>query len=156
MIVSFSQRVHRRGIPISRSHGSIPRDRRRGTAAVELAVLLPFLFFVLCVSLDFCRIFYYSVTVANCARNGAVYGCEDEVRAQDTTGIEAAALADAMPNLDTELLTVASSTDADVSYLQVTVEYPFVAIVSYPGIPKNMNLSRTVRMEVVPSTPSFN
>ena len=130
-------------------------ERRRGAAAVELAVLLPFLCFVFVASLDFCRVFYYSVTVSNCARNGAAYGSADQVRARDTNGILAAAQADARFNLDTQRLTVNSSTDADASYVQVTVNYPFTTITQYPAIPRQTNLSRTVRMDVVPATPTF-
>ena len=124
-------------------------------AAVELAVLLPFLLFVFVVTLDFCRVSYYSVTVSNCARNGAVYGSADQTRARDTSGIQAAAQADARFNLDPERLSVSSSTDAAASYVQVTVNYPFTTITQYPGIPRQMNLSRTVRMDVVPATPTF-
>ena len=82
-------------------------------------------------------------------------GSADRKRAQDTAGIEAAALSDAAFNLDQRQLTVSSSTDAAVSYLQVTVDYPFSTIIPYPAIPKRINLSRTVRMEVVPATPVF-
>src|SRR5262245_64291139 len=52
------------------------RARRGGAAAVELALLLPLLAFLFVVAVDFCRLFYYSLTVNNCARNGALYGCD--------------------------------------------------------------------------------
>jgi Flp pilus assembly protein TadG len=130
-------------------------DRRRGVAAVELAVLLPFLCFVFVVTLDFCRVFYASVTISNCARNGAVYGSADRTRAQDTAGIQAAAQADARFNLDTQLLSVSSSTDSAATYVEVTVDYPFTTITQYPGIPRQTTLRRTVRMDVVPATPTF-
>ncbi len=132
-----------------------PRKRRRGVAAVELAVLLPFLIYVFVVTLDFSRIAYYSVTVSNCARNGAVYGSADQIRARDTNGIQAAAQADASFNLATERLSVSSSTDTAASYVQVTVNYPFTTITNYPGIPRQTTLSRSVRMEVVPAIPTF-
>lgn len=131
------------------------RERRRGVAAVELAVLLPFLLFVFVVSLDYCRIFYYSVAVSNCARNGAAYGSADKTRARDTVGIQAAAQADGRFNLDPQLLTVTPTTNDAASYVQVTVDYPFTPITRFPGIPLETNLSRTVRMDVVPATPTF-
>ncbi len=130
------------------------RRRRRGVAAVEFAVLLPFLCFALVATIDFCRVFYCSLTVSNCARNGAVYGSADKAHALDTAGIESAAQADGRVNLDTTQLNVASSTDG-ATYVQVTVTYPFATITQYPGIPRETNLSRTVRMSVVPATPSF-
>jgi Flp pilus assembly protein TadG len=131
------------------------REDRRGVAAVEFAMLLPFLCFVFLVTFDYCRVAYYSVTVTNCARNGVVYGSADQVRARDTAGIAAAARADASVNLDPQCLSVGSSTDAGATYVQVTVNYPFTTIAQYPGIPRQTNLSRTVRMDVVPATPSF-
>ena len=44
-----------------------------GLAAVELAGLLPVLCFIALVATDFGRAFYAWVTVADCARNGALY-----------------------------------------------------------------------------------
>ena len=50
--------------------------RRRGAAVVELALLLPFLTFLLLITIDYCRLFYYSQVVTNCARNGAVFASD--------------------------------------------------------------------------------
>src|SRR6266540_111033 len=131
-----------------------PRPRRRGTAAVELALLLPFLCFAFVAAVDFARVFYYSIAVSNCARNGALYGSADQAHALDSAGITAAAQVDAV-NLSQ--LGVTSSTDSSTSptYVQVTVTYPFTTITNYPGIPNQVNLNRTVRMSVVPATPQF-
>ncbi|MHB0956478.1 MAG: TadE/TadG family type IV pilus assembly protein [Pirellulaceae bacterium] len=131
------------------------REGRRGVAAVELAVLLPFLCFVFVATVDFSRIFYYSVTISNCARNGAAYGSADQTRARDTAGIQSAAMADAHFNLDPQRLSVSSLTDEAASRVQVTVNYEFTSITRYPGIPRQTNLSRTVHMDVVPQTPTF-
>src|SRR5690349_9373587 len=60
------------------------RGPRHGTAAVELAVLLPFLAFMFVIGLDFARVFYFSITLTNCARNGAYYGSQDATHATDT------------------------------------------------------------------------
>src|SRR5262249_38652771 len=59
----------------SQRSASRPQRRavRRGAAAVELAVLLPFLAFLFVIAVDWSRIFYYSMTVTNCARNGALW-----------------------------------------------------------------------------------
>ena len=46
---------------------------RHGTAAVELAVLAPFLVFMMVIAVDWARVFYYTVTINDCARNGALY-----------------------------------------------------------------------------------
>ncbi len=139
-----------------RSQLSASRDSRRGAAAVEFAILLPFLAFAFVAATDFCRIFYFSLTISNCARNGALYGSADQAHALNTTGIQAAAAADA-DNLDRQLLSTSSCTDSATSptYVEVTVTYPFSTITRYPGFSGLTNLSRTVRMSVVPATPSF-
>ncbi len=46
---------------------------RSGAAAVELAILLPFLCFLFVIAVDFARVFYFTLTLQNCARNGAYY-----------------------------------------------------------------------------------
>src|SRR5262245_12350435 len=50
-----------------------PAARRRAAATAELALLLPFLGFMFAVAVDYARIFYFGVTLENCARNGAYY-----------------------------------------------------------------------------------
>ena len=135
---------------------SPPRAARRAAATVELAVLLPFLCFAFVVTVDYSRIFYFSITVANCARNGAVYGSADTQHAVDTSGIDTASRDDA-GNLDSTLLHVASSTDSTTnpSYVDVTVTYSFSTITKYPGVPSQTTITRTVRMRVVPAKPNF-
>jgi Flp pilus assembly protein TadG len=126
-------------------------DSRRGVAATELAVLLPFLAFIFVAGVDYSRLFYHYVTITDCARNGALYGMTDSAHAQDTAGIQTAALADAA-NLSPQP-TVTSTTGADANdnlYVEVTVAYQFQTVVSYPGIPSTVKLSRKIRMEVTP------
>jgi Flp pilus assembly protein TadG len=132
------------------------QPQRKGVAAVELAVLLPFLCFLLIVAVDFARIFYFSLTVTNCARNGAQYGSQSPVYALDTSGIAKAATMDA-GNLNPNLLTVSSTTDSSTNptYVNVTVSYPFTTITSFPGVNSTTTLTRTVRMLVVPLVPNF-
>jgi len=126
---------------------------RRGVAAVELAIVLPFLCFLFIVAVDYARIFYFSLTVANCARNGALYASKDPAHAVDTSGISSAASMDA-GNLDSTLLTVSSKPDSTTNptYVDVTVTYPFTTITNFPGITSSTTLSRTVRMLVIPLT----
>ncbi|MCI0381357.1 MAG: pilus assembly protein [Gemmataceae bacterium] len=132
------------------------RSARSGAAVVELAVLLPLLVFLLVVAVDYARIFHYSVTITNCARNGALYG-RDPVAAAESpfTSIQQAALAEA-PNLKPEpTVTSVNGTDAaGQPYVEVTVSYNFQTLTRYPGIPDTINLSRTVRMHVAAAVPS--
>jgi len=136
---------------------SLQERLRRGAAAVEFAVMLPFLLFVFIATVDFCRVFYYSLTVSNCARNGAIYGSADAAHALNTSGIVTACKSDA-GNLNQQQLGVTCSTDSasNPSRVDVTVTYPFTTIAQYPAVPRETILTRTIRMSVLPATPNFN
>ena len=133
---------------------------RAGIAAAELAVLLPLLTFLFVIGLDFARLFYATTTIANCARNGALYEADPYTRAESRyPTVQEAALADAS-NLvtkdPTNPPTVSSVSTADGSgraYVDVTVAYEFRMIVDYPGIPARIPVSRTVRMPRAPLNP---
>ncbi|MCI0377032.1 MAG: pilus assembly protein [Gemmataceae bacterium] len=144
-----------------RPHGqevaiSAPRQRRklahvrRGVAAVELAILLPFLVFIFLVAVDFCRVFYASQIVENSARNGALFAAKVynySTWRGSIDSIEKAVRADAS-NLDQSKLTVKSSTSStDVA---VTVSYQFATIASFPVIPSKYTITRTVHMKLAP------
>src|SRR5262249_49268221 len=113
---------------------------RKAVAAVELAVLLPFLAFIFVVTVDFSRIFYDSLILNNCARNGALYGCANPANSLDTTGIQNAALADATNLSPTPTVTSTTGTNSDGNYVQVTVTFTFQTITNYPGIPSTITL----------------
>src|SRR5438128_6784064 len=61
---------------MSPSRSNRGHAQRTGVATVELAILAPFLCFLFVVATDFARIFYYAVTIQNCARNGAYYAAD--------------------------------------------------------------------------------
>jgi Flp pilus assembly protein TadG len=147
---------------------------RRGAAAVELAILLPFLAFMFVIAVDWARIFYYSIAVTNCARNGALYMSQQQ-SAKTTTApytdsayvnlyvnsanpVTDAALADA-PDL-TPAPTVTSTTGSDSygPYAEVTVSYPFKTVTNFSlgsfWVPSSNTVQRTVRMYVPPETPN--
>jgi Flp pilus assembly protein TadG len=129
-------------------------DLRRGVAAVEFAVLLPFLAFLFIVTVDWCRIFYCSVVVANCARNGAVY-CSDPTSQGNSpyTSVTNAALADA-PNLNpAPSVTSTSGTDGNGAYTDVTVSYEFRTLTNFPGVPSANAVASTIRVYSAPQTP---
>jgi Flp pilus assembly protein TadG len=128
-----------------------PRNRHRGAAVAELAILLPFLALIFAAAVDFGRVFYYHVIVTNCARSGALYGSIDATHAADTTGIQSAAKAEA-PELSSTL-NVSSTTGTDSagnSFVSVTVTYPFKTITNFPAIPAAATVGRTVQMRVLP------
>src|SRR5262245_60662708 len=118
---------------------------RRAIVAVELAVVLPFLAFLLLVAIDFCRIFYFSQVVTTCARNTALYLSDPNgpTRSHYTT-LEAAAGGDADPSVASQLtVTTTTGTDTVGNWTRVTVSYPFTCITRYPGIPQTLTVTRT-------------
>src|SRR4051812_14709616 len=48
-------------------------DTRAGAMAAELAIVLPFVLLLFAVAVDFCRLYYQTQTVQNCACTGALY-----------------------------------------------------------------------------------
>jgi Flp pilus assembly protein TadG len=131
------------------------RARRDGIATLELAFLAPFLAFIFVAAVDYGRIFYYSLTIENCARQGALYASDPVVASQSTySSISAAALADASNLSPTPTVSSSSGTDSsNRSYVDVTVTYTFTTLTNYPGIPSSTTISRTVRVDVAPTVP---
>jgi Flp pilus assembly protein TadG len=130
--------------------------RRRAAAAVELALLLPVLTFLLIISVDFARLYYHYVTITNCARNGALWLCDPIAQTTSKYAtVDAAARADAT-NLDSSKLTISSKTGVGADgnpYVEVTATYQFPLITTYLGF-NAQTLSRTVRMRIAPAIPS--
>jgi hypothetical protein len=75
----------------------------------------------------------------------------DPTHAQDASGIQTAALADATNLRPQPTVTSATGTDANGKlFVEVTVKYKFQTVASYPGIASTVNLLRKIRMQVVP------
>jgi Flp pilus assembly protein TadG len=132
------------------------KARRSGAAAAEVAIVLPFLVFLLLIVLDFSRLFSDYQTISNCARNGAVYLSDPFASAeyQRYASVEAAALADANDLNPAPVVTYSPVPDADGN-IWVRVTYDFQTVVPFPGIPGTVTLSRTVTMRQTPREPSF-
>jgi Flp pilus assembly protein TadG len=146
---------------------------RRGAAAVELAVLLPFLCFLFVAAVDYARVFYFAVTVQNCARNGAYYASDypnnynNYNNIYGYTSLDDAILRDAgnLSPAPTYTVSYGNSPDGPFSssakpaagggYCQVTVYWTFQTITNYPGVPSTVTLARSSVMEVAPATPNF-
>ena len=133
---------------------------RRAVAALELAILLPFLAFLFVICLDFGRLFYHSLTIENCARNGALWASDPVTQSQSPYAtVQDAALADGSslrPALASANVTSATGTDAHGDpFVTVTVTYTFHTITNYPGIADQWNITRAVQMRTVPTVPSY-
>ena len=154
----------------------MPRKQRarRAAAAVEFAVLAPFLAFLFVIAVDWARVFYYSITVTNCARNGALYLAQQQsaktitapytdsglvnLYVNSANPVTDAATADA-PNLS-PAPTVTSTTGSDAygPYVEVTVSYAFQTATNFSVgnflVPSSSNVTSTVRMYVPPESPN--
>jgi Flp pilus assembly protein TadG len=149
------------------------RTIRKGAQIVELAILLPFITFMFVIAIDWARVFYYSIAVTNCARNGALYMSQQQsaktisspytdsgyvnLYVNSPNPVTAAALADA-PNLKpTPTVTSATGSDSNGSYVEVTVSYSFQGVTDFSIgnflVPSSTNVTRTVRMYVPPESP---
>jgi Flp pilus assembly protein TadG len=126
---------------------------RRGSAAVELALLLPTLGLLFVFTVDFARLYYHYCVIINCARNGALYLSDPTAMPESPyADVTAAALADASDLSPQPTVTWGPGDNS--SYIKVTVSYSFTTITNYPGLPNPINLTRTVQMHVAPTTPN--
>jgi Flp pilus assembly protein TadG len=126
---------------------------RRGAATVELSIVLPLLLFLFVVTMDYSRVFYASVIVANCARNGALYASDPNVANRSPyETLQQAVEADAADL--TQPLSVTSREGEDThgyGWVEVTVTYPFKTVLTYPGVPSHVEIVRTVHMRKLPT-----
>jgi Flp pilus assembly protein TadG len=134
----------------------IRRIRRRGVSCVELAVLLPLLVFLFLVAVDFARVYYFSLTLTNCARAGAMYASDPAVADESPfADYEAAALADATNITPQPSISKNNGTDAaGRPYVEVTASYTFGTVTGFPLIPKNLAMTRTVKMYIAANSPT--
>ncbi len=137
------------------------QKRRRGTASVELATLLPLLVFLSMASVNFGRVVYQLVTLQNCARNGALYEFYKTAGftlPSNWTSLSAAVSADAGGlTLNTPTATTPSPPLSTNNYVTVTVSANFSPIAypsihGLPSIPGSVTLSQSVSMPMPPST----
>ncbi|MBI3464451.1 MAG: pilus assembly protein [Planctomycetes bacterium] len=132
-----------------------PRGKRAGTAATELALILPLLMLILFACTDLGRFAYTYIALSNAARAGAEYGAthqfttytfpfwESQVREavlqemKTTPGFDAAKLSVTVDAVD--------ETNQSVR-VDVQASYPFDTITGWPGIPAVMTLRWQVSM----------
>ncbi len=125
------------------------RRGRRGHAAAELALLLPFLCFLCLVAVDYARLVNSLVTITNCARNGALFLSNQASYSTYYADVTAASLADAGGLSPSPTVSSTTYTDAYGNpCVTVTVNYTFTTLVGYPGIPTSTALSRSISMPV--------
>jgi Flp pilus assembly protein TadG len=132
------------------------RRARRAAAAVEMAIVVPFLAFMFLVAVDFCRIFYYTQAVTTGARNGALYLSDPNGPNQSRYAtLQDAVQADADSSYASQLsVSSTSGTDAVGPYTIITVNYTFNSLTRYPGIPATFAVSRSAMVRPAPAVAS--
>jgi Flp pilus assembly protein TadG len=128
--------------------------KRRGAAATELALWLPFLVLMFVIAADYCRVFFASQTIQNCACAGAMYAsgassANPGASPSENPAVNAALAEGASldPPLQASNVNVATSG----GQTQVTVTYDFPMLVRWPGNPATLTISKTVTMTVMPA-----
>lgn len=117
---------------------------------MEFAVTIPLLLFVFVVAVDFSRVYSYTQTLTDCARNGAIY-LSDSARAEKSgfESVEAACLAGVGNIKPAPEVTVDYSVDAAGNpYAAVTVSYTFHPMTQLPLMPSEFKLRRTAAMRM--------
>jgi Flp pilus assembly protein TadG len=126
---------------------------RRGVAATELAIWLPFLALMFAVAIDFCRVYFATQTVQNCATAGATYAngvsAADPANTSTSAAIVQAALAEGA-SLNPPLQQANVTTTTSGSSVQVTVTYDFPLLTQLPGLGSTVTITRSVTMTALP------
>ena len=156
---------------------AVLRDKR-GSALVELGVVMPILLLLLVGAAEFGRLAYFSIEASNAARAGAAYGAQSTANSINTTGIQTAASNDA-PNLTRVATltatsnpvcqcdnagvfsTIGTTTSACASaaascaspkrvinYVQVNTSAPVSTILRYPGMSTSFTLQGKAIMRI--------
>jgi Flp pilus assembly protein TadG len=157
LIFALARRFSAHSLPKATGSNRASR-RRRAVAVVELAVMLPLLVLVFLITVDFARVFHFSLTLTNCARAGALYACDPVAAAESPfPSVQSAALADATTLSPQPTITPTTGVDASGrAYAECTAKYTFSTVTSFPVIPSQLHLSRTVRMFITANTPDTN
>lgn len=140
---------------LCRVHASGSRVKRSGAAAVELAVLAPILAFLFIIAIDWARVFYFTVTINDCARNGAMFLSDEMMTTQSQyKTVTEAALAGTNLSPTPTVTTANGSDSSNRPWVECTVTYPFKTITNFPGVPASTTLTKTVRMYKVSRLPN--
>jgi Flp pilus assembly protein TadG len=141
--------------------------RDRGSAMVEFCLVFPVLLLMMMGTLDFARAFRAAIIVASAARAGVQFGSLNPANAADSTGMNGAALNDATgqgvtgitansrnycacitSNTEVSCSTGTCAGDTPAGYVETRTQYTFQSVIRYPGVPRNMVLTRTAKMRV--------
>jgi len=138
----------------------------KGSAFVELALFTPVLLLMLVGAVDFARVYYADITLANAAEVGALYGSRSVSGSSDTAGMQTAATNDGkdlttMTAVATNYCSCGASgahqtcpatscTGANPAhrYVKVQTTYTFNTLFPIPGVPATVPMTRTAVVRV--------
>ena len=143
---------------------------QKGAALVEVAVISPILILFLLGIVEIGTYMYQGIEVGNAAKSAVQYGSQTYTTALDTVGMRNAAVADAadISGLAISTTTYCTCTTASGAqsacaspspcpnsgpqglYVAATVNGNFSPILSIPGLPSQINISRAANMQVTP------
>lgn len=133
---------------------------------IEAGLLIPMMFLLCCGAMDFARVVYAGIEVANAARAGVQFGALTPGNSGNTAGMIQAATDDAADLGSGNVTATASNfcactgTTGTVAcsstctgatpngYVTVTANYTFNTLFPCPGVPSQVVLSRTAKMRV--------
>ena len=132
---------------------------RPGVAATEMALLCPFLAFMMVVAIDYCRVFHLTQTVESSAQNAALYAAGVSTSDPDTFKTQLAAAQQAALDEGSRLSPALTAANVSVSVSNnvatATVTHTFSTITRIPGFPSTMTVTRTVNVPVLPKNPGY-
>ncbi len=137
------------------ARGGKSTQSRPGSAATELALLLPFLGLMFTAALDFGRVFNATQTLQECAFAGAVYasGSAQTSAATDPqqAAINAACASGVSLNPPVQAQNVTVKLDTVGQTATVTVAYPFQLLTPVLGPSGQIQLTRSVTLPLAPT-----
>jgi Flp pilus assembly protein TadG len=135
-----------------------------GSAIAEMAVIAPLIMLLLLGLVEVGRYAQFSIVVGNAARAGVQYGAQNLGTADDTTGMQSAALTDAQNVAGLSATTsqfcrcsdgtssTCQQSDCATShrlvYVQVDVTGTFESLLHVPGIPGSQTITSRAVMRV--------
>jgi len=147
---------------------SMPNKRQlqRGSAILELGLILPVAMLLVCGVMDFARVFYAGIVVESAARAGVQFGSYSMGKA-DLDAMNSAGDADAAGQGLTGVVVTSrtfcgcTASTGEVScstatcsgatpsgYVETTATYTFSPLIPYPGMPGNIAVASTARIRV--------
>jgi Flp pilus assembly protein TadG len=127
--------------------------RRRGAAATEMAIVLPFLVLMFAVTLDFARLYFTTQTLDNSAFAAAMYASGTSWSSSANDQAVSAACAEGT-SLEPPLTGANVTVTQDTSTTTVTITYQCQLITPVFSPTRTVTLVRTLTMNLAPAAGS--